>query len=262
MTENVRELMRVLKENGIKVWICSASQRDVICAGVDAFGLHDYVDGVMALVNKRDANGVYINEFDYTTGYGYVTNGAGWKEDTKNIGAVTEGEGKVTAIKNVLMSRYGHGPLAGFMDSKGDFNFCTEFASLKLVVVMNRANRTVTDGGGLIAALTVYQHDTLDLNLEKANASGDTLYVMQGRNENGLRTFVKTRNTVRFGKTEGQLFANAENQAQLDYIRTHKMSVKDALNTFAIRQEKGAAGNRLGFTYGWLSEYAGYHSVK
>ena len=79
------------------------------------------------------------------------------------------------------------------MDSSGDFNFCTEFDSLKFVICYNRANRKITEGAGLIAVLAVYQKDTLGYNLKKANAAGDTYYVLQGRDENGLRTMRPVR---------------------------------------------------------------------
>jgi hypothetical protein len=39
----------------------------------------------------------------------------------------------------------------------------------------------VTDGGGLISAIAIYQRDGLGYDLAKANAAGDTLYVLQGR---------------------------------------------------------------------------------
>lgn len=81
-------------------------------------------------------------------------------------------EGKVTAIENALVPRCGCGPLAGFMDSSGDFNFCTEFDSMTFVICYNRANRKITEGAGLIAVLAIYQRDTPGYDLKKANAAG------------------------------------------------------------------------------------------
>ena len=38
---------------------------------MDAWGLHDYVTGVLAMTNKLE-DGVYINEYDYETGCGWI----------------------------------------------------------------------------------------------------------------------------------------------------------------------------------------------
>lgn len=176
VTENMKELIRALSLNGIDVYICSASQRDVVRAAVDTFGLHDYVSGVFALVNKVQ-NGRYIGEYDYDHGCGYLRDGSGWKEDSLAINALTVKEGKSKAIQNALIPRYGCGPLAGFMDNKGDFNFCTEFSSLRLVVCMNRGTQGVTEGGALIGAIALFQEQALGYDLSKANLNGDTLYL-------------------------------------------------------------------------------------
>ena len=120
--------------------------------------------------------------------------------------AQTQGVGKVTAIVNAIAPSYnGAGPLAGFMDSTGDYNFCTEFANLKLVICFNRASRKITDGGGVISELAIYQRDTLGFDLAKANANGDTLYLLQGRDENGMRGLRASDSTLLLGKTEPAL---------------------------------------------------------
>jgi soluble P-type ATPase len=59
--DNIKELMSVLKNNGIKVYICSASSTDVVRAAIDVWDLHDSVDGLLAMTNKTE-NGVYIND--------------------------------------------------------------------------------------------------------------------------------------------------------------------------------------------------------
>ena len=67
---------------------------------------------------------------------------------------------------------------------------------------------------------------------------------------------------MRYGKTEELLFRDENNQAQLDYMISHKMTVKEALDKFAPKTAADAPGNDLGFKYGFHSNYAGYHTVK
>ncbi|HBL40072.1 MAG TPA: hypothetical protein DDY98_00260 [Ruminococcaceae bacterium] len=189
-------------------------------------------------------------------------NGA-WTKDTAPTKAQTQGIGKVTALNNTLVQRYGHGPIAGFMDSVGDFNFCTEYETLKLVICFNRANRKVTDGGGLIAELAVYQRDTLGYDYAKATANGDTLYVLQGRDENGLRSFRNSNKTVRLGETEEKLFANEDNEKQLQYMIDNQMTTEQVINTFSMKTDADSKDNLLGgVKYGFFTEYGGYHNHK
>jgi len=255
VTENIRELWKALDDRGIDVWVCSASGIQQVLAAIDAFGLHDSCTGVLAMTMKLDEKGIYLPEFDYENGHGYVTKKSkspagkmtkgpeGWYRDGRLLLCQTSGPGKVTAIKNVIAPRYeGEGPIAGFMDSTGDFNFCTEFNSLKMVVCFNRANRKITDGGGLIAEIAMYEKDELGYNVASANEAGDTMYLLQGRDENGLRTFIGSNGTIRYGHSEEQLFANEDNHAQLAAMRESKMSVEEAVNTFSRYFLKGYSG--------------------
>ena len=262
VAQDVKDMFKAFHEGGIDVWICSASHLDGVCAAVDAFGLSDSVTGVIAMTQTTE-NGVYVPSYDYTTGYPRENLGGGkWRPSELPIKAMPGLEGKVTAIENALVPRYGCGPLAGFMDSSGDFNFCTEFNSMKFVICYNRANRKITEGAGLIAVLAVYQRDTLGYDLKKANEAGDTYYVLQGRDENGLRTMRPSNETVRLGETEPKLFANEDNEALLKYAIENKMTTADFLNTFAMATEAENANNALGLAYGHLEVYRGYHSVK
>ena len=261
VAQDVKEMFRKFHDNGIDVWICSASHLDGVRAAVDAFGLSDCITGVIAMTQTLE-NGVYAPSYDYETGYSRDNLGGGkWKTSDYAIHAMPGLEGKVTAIENALVPRYGCGPLAGFMDSSGDFNFCTEFESMKFVICYNRANRKITEGAGLIAVLAVYQQETLGYDLKKANDAGDTYYVLQGRNENGLRTMRPSNKTIRLGEKEEKLFANADNEALLKYAVDNKLTTADFLNTFAHATAADAAGNKLGLAYGHLDIYRGYHSV-
>ena len=212
------------------------------------------------MTNKTDAQGRTLAECDAETGCCFYAGEDGsWTRMTRPTKAQTQGVGKVTAIVNAIAPEYGnHGPIAGFMDSTGDFNFCTEFETLKLVVCFNRANRKVTDGGGLIAEVAMYQKDTLGYDLQKANAEGDTLYVLQGRDENGKRTFRNSNRTLLLGSTDETLFKSAENETQLQRMIDDNMTTTDILNTWSIRQK--ANENGFDFDTGFLTEYAGYHS--
>ena len=259
VSENIRELWKALKQNGIDVWVCSASGLQQIMAAVDCFGLHDDCTGVLGMTLTL-RNGVYTPKYDLKTGHGYTAQtGGGWIADNMPTRTVTSGKGKVTAIENVLKPKYAdNGPLAGFMDASGDFNFCTEFSSLKMVVCFNRADRKPTDGGGLIAELAVYQRDTLGLDLPAANALWETFYLLQGRNENGLRS-LRASNSSLTAKGEEKLFANEQNYKQMAYFKAHNLRTSDILNHFCIKTS--AEKSELGFAYGWLDAYAGYHSI-
>ena len=136
VSENIRELWKCLDENGIDVWVCSASATDPIRAAIDVWGLHDYCTGMLAMTNVLDENGKYVNAYDYENGCGwYARSGGEWEKMTAPEKAQTQGVGKVEAITNAIAPEYeNHGPIAGFMDSTGDYNFCTEFDTLKLVI--------------------------------------------------------------------------------------------------------------------------------
>lgn len=259
VTENIKELWRALDESGIDVWVCSASVTGVIRAAIDHFDLHPYCTGMLGMTDQTDESGHFLNAYDYETGCGYYAAENGWERMDRPIRTQTQGKGKVTAIVNAIAPEYGgRGPIAGFMDSTGDFNFCTEFDSLKLVVCFNRATRSVTEGGGLIAEIAIYQKDTLGYDLATANEAGDTLYVLQGRDENGQRSFRNSNSTMRYGNTEETLFKNEDNYTQLNRITEEGLSTKDTINKWAVIQT--GESNGLGFATGFLEEYDGYHS--
>lgn len=248
VTENIRELWKCLSENGIDVWVCSASGLWQIMAAIDAFGLHDCCTGVLGMTVKTDENGCLIPEYDLEGGCGMLRDGDGWKKDVCPVGARTAGPGKVAAILNAIAPKYGgRGPVAGFMDATGDFNFCTEFSSLRMVVCFNCSNRGAGNGGGLIAEVAIHQRDDLGYDLRKANAAGDTMYFLQGRDENGLRRFRPSNMTVWYGTDEEHLFSSDEDYAQLELMKSGNMSTEEALNRFSSR---------------FLKTYSGYHSIK
>ena len=264
VSENIRELWQALQADGIDVWVCSASATPVIVAAVDFFGLHPYCKGVLGMtVARNDSTSCYIPSYDYETGYALLAQEDGtWIPDTLRLPLAAQPVrvGKTESICHTLLPRYGgQGPLAGFMDSSGDYDFCTNFQSMRMVVCFNRANRKVTDGGGLIAALAIHQRDNLGLNIRKAGRKGETLYLLQGRDENNQRTLRPSNTTLRFGENEEQLFRGPENEQLLQYFKDNQLSTGEILNTFCIKTN--LKDSPLGFPYGWHTSYKGYHSI-
>ena len=260
-SEPLKGLWKALDEAGIDVWVCSASATDPIRAAIDAFGLHEYCTGMIAMTNVVGEDGKYVHTYDYETGCGWLKDGDGWKRDDAPIKAQTQGVGKVTAINNAILPKYNNvGPLACFMDSTGDWNFCTEYANTKLVINFNRANRKVTDGGGIAAAIAIYQRDYLGYDLATANANGDTLYVLQGREENGLRGLRSSNFTMRLGKDTELLFREDNNFIMLHYMIANELTTEEAINLFTVKT--AAEDSVIDVKYGCVSEYAGYKNIK
>ncbi len=224
VTENMRELTEALTENGVDVWICSASDVDAVRAGVDFFGLHDSVRGVLGMTPALDPDGRCTEEYD-CMGYGYRSlPDGGWKKTKRPVMAVTCEAGKADAIRNVIAPEYGgQGPAACFMDSGGDFAFCTSFDSIRLVVCINRSDRRADDGGSIIARAALFQ------KIRKVPGKIGTRYVLQGRNEQGMRSFLNSDRTLLFGKEEAVLFTDKDNCAELERALRCADSVSEIL---------------------------------
>jgi hypothetical protein len=176
-----------------------------------------------------------------TAGYLALPDGE-WKRDDAETGGFTWCEGKVKAIDSVLLPRYGHGPDAAFMDSEGDFHFCTEYSSLKLVVCFNTADKGPYDGAGLVAEAAIYERDCISYDYWKATAAGDTFYLLQGRDENGMRRLIPDNRTIKYGAGTPVLFRDAENQKALDSFKAKKLSVKELLDDNALGRIEGFTG--------------------
>ena len=258
VTSSAKNMLKYYKDNGIDVWICSASHVDGVRAAVDAFGLSDVITGVIGMTQKV-VDGKLVSEYDYENGYPYVNNNGSWTKADKPIKALPSRDGKVKAISNFLVPRYNKGPLAGFMDASGDFNFCTEFESMKLVICYNRADRKITEGAGLVAIAAMYQKDN-NIDLSKANKNGDTLYILQGRDENGRRSLRESEYTLKYDAKDEKLLANDSNVTLLNYVKENKLSLKNFFDTFALETSKD--DSLIGIAHGYLGSYAGYHNIK
>ena len=259
VTDSVKNMLKYYVENGIDTWICSASHIDGVRAAVDTYGLSNYITGVIGMTQKQ-TNGKFIPGYDYETGYPYINKGNGkWEKTNVPIKALPGREGKVTAIKNALYPRYNNKqPIAGFMDASGDFNFCTEFKDMKMVICYNRANRKITEGAGLVAIAAMYQKEK-GIDLKAAGVSRDTLYLLQGRDENGKRTLRESNYTIRFKETEEKIFANQDNFKLFEYLKNNQMTLKEFYDHFAIKTDAGSSV--IGVAHGHLDSYSGYHSV-
>ena len=259
VTDSVKSMLKYYVDNGIDTWICSASHIDGVRAAVDAYGLSDRITGVIGMTQKQ-VNGKFVPGYDYETGYPYINKGNNnWEKTNTPIKALPGRDGKVTAIKNALYTRYNNKqPIAGFMDASGDFNFCTEFKDMKMVICYNRANRKITEGAGLVAIAAMYQKEK-GIDLKTANDSGDTLYLLQGRDENGKRSLRESNYTIRFNETEEKLFANQDNFTLLKYLENKQLTLKEFYDHFAIKTD--SSDSVIGVAHGHLTFYSGYHSI-
>jgi len=240
VTKEVLELWAALDENGFDSYVCSASFEPVVNAACDYFGIDKYCDGVIAMTLKQE-DGKYVNEYDYDVS-----------------GAQTQGIGKVTAINNMLVPKYGYGPVLCLMDSSGDFNFCTEYDDTRMVVCFNRLRKT-TDGGGL-AAIVARKQKADGVTLAEAVAAGDTYFVLQGRNENG-GTLSGDDLCYPLGSADGVEWKNDDVKKLYDYYAGSDMSIKDFFDKYAVKTAAGADGNDSGVGYGFLTEYSGYKNL-
>jgi hypothetical protein len=84
--------------------------------------------------------------------------------------------------------------------------------------------------------------------------------VLQGRDENGLRSLRPYQTTLRLGETGPKLFASDENFESLEYFKRNMMTVKDIIETFSVKTDASDPSNPLGFTYGFLDSCDGYRS--
>ncbi len=261
ITDEMKNLWSVLNENGIDVWVCSGSNTEIIEAAIDAAGLHDLCKGVLG-INLKTKKGTLLNQTNRENAHPMLAAEDGiWIADKKyTIHDETYGIGKVNAINDSLVKKYGTGPLAGFMDSTGDYNFCTEYKSLKVVVCFNVGTRRATNGGGIIGVVSRYQKKIQNYDLEKALNHDDTLYVLQGIDYRGKRTFNPSSGTVLLNGSNGVIFAHKDTRDLYRYASENIRTSGDIINTFCIKTRKNDTNNPIGHEYGFLKKYNGYHS--
>lgn len=168
LAPEMSNLINVLRENGFDVYICSASHETVVrvFAGLPKYGYNVPPENVIAMKTKME-NGVYQGDYDYSNDY-----------------PQTQQKGKTTAIQQILVSKYGYGPVFVAGDSQGDFNMSTEFPDTQLTLVINRLR---SDDFGKLGLKAVEQ-------LGDARAR----FVLQGRDEN-TGQFRPSTSTIKMG---------------------------------------------------------------
>lgn len=166
----MQNLVATMMQNGIEVYICSASFHDVIIvsAANPKYGFSVPVANIFAMRLKKDNSGRYINQYDDN----YFQ---------------TQGEGKSKTITKFIRPAHGNSdPVLVAGDSAGDYNMMTDFHDMQLGLIINRYRNDAMKTLSQIAAQTI--------------GNPDARYVLQGRDENTGR-FRASEKTILLGET-------------------------------------------------------------
>ena len=171
----MQNLMSTFKENGIEVFIISASYKPVVevFSGIGNYGYNVPPQNVIAMELALDNNGKILPEYK-----------SGWVK--------TQRQGKVDAINQVIKSGLGKNwdPLFSAGDSDGDYLMSTTYPDMKLTLIWNRVK------GGDIGTLCQQAVDEMN--------NANPRYILQGRNEN-TGMVIPSSESILFGETEPQL---------------------------------------------------------
>ncbi|MGT2549066.1 haloacid dehalogenase-like hydrolase [Acinetobacter geminorum] len=126
----MQNLFKAFQDNGIDVYVCSASFIDVIKEIISnpEIGYNINEKNAYAMELERDAQNRILPEFRH----GY---------------AQTQGKGKTATIQRFLVSKYGYGPIFIAGDSEGDQNMMQDFATTQKVLIINRLRSPNSDIG-------------------------------------------------------------------------------------------------------------------
>ncbi|MBF0777615.1 haloacid dehalogenase-like hydrolase [Streptococcus cuniculi] len=174
--QEMQNLYKAMMDNGIDVYICSASYYDVIVpyATNSKYGYNIPKDHVFAMRLVKDEAGVIQSKFD--TSY-----------------AQTQGEGKTKTIKDLIAVNYdGAEPIMIGGDSNGDYAMLKDFPELQVGLIFNLL-RDPSKGVGLLAKEAI---DTYEKEDEK--------YFLQGRDEN-KGVLLPQRETIKLDKKDAKL---------------------------------------------------------
>ncbi|MBS4750709.1 haloacid dehalogenase-like hydrolase [Granulicatella sp. zg-ZJ] len=174
--KEMQDLYATLMENGIDVYICSASYIDVIIpyATNSKYGYNIPKENIYAMMLSKDSNGVIQAELNPEY-------------------AQTQGAGKTETIKKYMAATHkDKEPILIAGDSNGDYAMLTDFKDLQVGIIFNRIRPTEKG----IGKLSKEAADTYDKD--------DARYFLQGRDENkGI--LLHGRETILLGKTEAEL---------------------------------------------------------
>lgn len=174
--KEMQNLYKTLMDNGIDVYICSASHVDVVIpfASDEKYGYNIPVDHIFGMQLKKDTSGLI--QAEYNTNY-----------------AQTQGEGKTETIKKLIATSHGEkDPILIAGDSNGDYAMLKDFSDLKMGIIFNLL-RDPEKGVGLLAKEAVRTYE-----------NKDAVYFLQGRDENKgeLR---QGRETIKLDSDEAKL---------------------------------------------------------
>lgn len=175
ITSEISDLMATFRDNGIDVFICTASLADVVAvfAGNPKYGFGVPAANVIGMELDK-VNDVYQDSYK-----------KGWVQTAEG--------GKTIAIKQVLADKKGYDPIFIAGDSNGDWNMMVDFKGIKRILIVNRLK-----GGKKIGALAAEAAATIG----KPNAR----VLLQGRNENtGL--WMPTEYMLKLGRDTEALLA-------------------------------------------------------
>lgn len=174
--KEMQNLYATLMENGIDVYVCSASYYDVIYAYAtnSKYGYNVPKENVFAMMLSKNKDGVIQAELDPTY-------------------AQTQGEGKTKTITDLIAIKHGgQAPILIAGDSNGDYAMMKDFPELRMGIVFNLL-RTPKKGITLLAQQAI---DTY--------GKEDAVYFLQGRDEN-QGVLLPGRETIKLDSTEAKL---------------------------------------------------------
>lgn len=176
MPQETKDLYRAFQENGIDVYIISASPIDIVRAANDYYQLKVAADHLIAM--------------EYPIQNGLI------QPMSLMQSFITKGPGKTEAIKKAIMPHHHHRePIAVFGDSKGDYNMMLDFDTLEIAVLFN-----------------VLSDDIIQEIVDKAIATygeDNARYLLQGRNEQ-LGCLQPSQATLAIGATEAYIKPHKE----------------------------------------------------
>ncbi len=174
---DMANLYQTLMDNGIDVYIVSASPEDII---------------IPIVCSKEYGYGI---PREHVFGAKFVKNNGMLQPELSPDRSMTWGAGKVDLIRREIIAQKGYDPVLVCGDSDGDYNMLSDFPGTKLGLIVNRLKK------GLTGALSSQAHRELDHPAPR--------YIVQGINEN-TGAFNASEYTVKFGTNKKQLLQQGE----------------------------------------------------